>query len=112
MMKGKPRNRQLFANLRKRQDTKQKNTTDSSPVIVSDPGMTNANMKLVTVDVELPDKLETPTQKLDAGEFIVPRVVALKDLKQTLEEYDKQGFAVDARVSHFATGYDLARRIA
>ena len=47
--------------------------------------MTNANMKLVTLDVLLPDKLETPPQKLDTGEFIVRRVIKLESLKQELE---------------------------
>lgn len=48
-------------------------------------GMTTANMKLVVVDVLLDDKLETPDQKLEAGEFIVKRVVALKDLDAELK---------------------------
>jgi len=47
--------------------------------------MSNANMKLVTLDVLLADKLETPPQKLDAGEFIVRRVVKLESLKQELK---------------------------
>ena len=46
--------------------------------------MTNANMKLVTVDVPFPDKLETYEQKLDAGEFIVKRVVELDKLVDIL----------------------------
>lgn len=57
---------------------------ESSPVIVSDPGMTNANMKLVILDVRLEDKLEVPVQKLDAGEFIVKRVVELAKLEEEL----------------------------
>lgn len=43
-------------------------------------GMTNANMKVVVLDVLLPDQMETPTQKLEAGEFIVSRVVELSKL--------------------------------
>jgi ADP-ribose pyrophosphatase len=48
-------------------------------------GMTTANMKIVTLDVTLKDELETPEQKLDEGEAIVKRVVALKDLYNELK---------------------------
>ncbi|KAG6845040.1 hypothetical protein H0H87_001377 [Tephrocybe sp. NHM501043] len=84
---------------------------ESSPVIVSDPGMTNANMKLVVLSVVLDDKLKLPDQKLDAGEFIVRRVVELSKLHQELRDYDTKGFVVDARLSHWASGYDLAARL-
>ncbi|KAG6889779.1 hypothetical protein C0992_004197 [Termitomyces sp. T32_za158] len=84
---------------------------DSSPVIVPDPGMTNANMKLVVLSVVLDDKLELPDQKLDPGEFIVRRVVELSKLNSELKDYDTRGFVIDARLSHFATGYELASRL-
>lgn len=45
-------------------------------------GMTNANMRLVTVDVPFPDQLETYDQKLDAGEFITKRVVEISKLSE------------------------------
>lgn len=44
--------------------------------------MTNANMKLVMVDVPFPGELETYEQKLDAGEFITRRVVELNKLSE------------------------------
>jgi len=84
---------------------------ESSPVIVSDPGMTNANMKLVVLGVNLDDKMEAPDPKLDAGEFIVKRVVELAKLYDELKAYNEKGFVVDARLSHFASGYEMARRI-
>lgn len=38
-----------------------------SPIVVADPGMTNANMQLVVVDVKLEsDDLEPPKAKLEA----------------------------------------------
>lgn len=43
-------------------------------------GMTNANMKLIVLSVPLEDQMETPDAKLDAGEFIVKRVVELAKL--------------------------------
>ena len=48
-------------------------------------GMTNANMKLVVLNVLLEDKMETPDAKLDAGEFIVTRVVELAKLNDELK---------------------------
>jgi len=83
----------------------------SSPLIVSDPGMTNANMKLVTVDVPFPDRLEMYDQKLDAGEFITRRIVEIRSLTRELAEYERKGFAVDARLSHFAAGFDMALKL-
>jgi hypothetical protein len=47
--------------------------------------MTTANMKLVVLAVELADKLETPEQKLEAGEFIVKRVVEIAKLNEELK---------------------------
>ena len=44
--------------------------------------MTNANMKLVMVDVPFSGELETYEQKLDAGEFITRRVVELSKLSE------------------------------
>jgi len=85
---------------------------EATPVIVSDPGMTTANMKLVVVNVDLPDKMEAPEQKLEAGEFIVKRVVELAKLNDELRAYDEKGFVVDAKLAHWASGYEMARRIA
>ncbi|KAF8078205.1 NUDIX hydrolase domain-like protein [Lyophyllum atratum] len=84
---------------------------EESPVVVTDPGMTNANMKLVIVNVVLPDQMEFPKQKLDAGEFISTRVLELAKLNTELKEYARNGLVVDARLSHFAIGYDLANHI-
>ena len=49
-------------------------------------GMTSANMQLTTIKVELEegDELKEPEQHLDEGEFVEKRIVALKDLYQTL----------------------------
>lgn len=48
-------------------------------------GMTNANMKLVVLNVVLPDQLETPSQQLQPGEFIVRRVIQLDKLNDKLK---------------------------
>ncbi|KAF8892653.1 NUDIX hydrolase domain-like protein [Infundibulicybe gibba] len=84
---------------------------ESSSVIVCDPGMTNANMKLVVLDVPFDGQLESSAQKLEAGEFITKRVVEVANLQAELKEYTNKGFAIDARLSHFVTGYEMGRKI-
>jgi len=84
---------------------------ECSSSIVCDPGMTSAKFKLVVVKVELEDKMEYPVPHPDPGEHIVVKVVELARLKLELEEYDRKGFVVDARLFHFASGYDMAERI-
>ncbi|KAI0928177.1 hypothetical protein AcW1_005503 [Taiwanofungus camphoratus] len=64
---------------------KGKKVLQSSPLLVCDPGMTTANMKLVSVDVPFPDKLEASAQKLDPGEFITVRIVELPKLAAELK---------------------------
>ncbi|KAH8833477.1 NUDIX hydrolase domain-like protein, partial [Flagelloscypha sp. PMI_526] len=56
----------------------------STSILASDPGMTNANMKLITLAVDLADTLETPQQKLEAGEHIVVKVLPLAKLQEQL----------------------------
>lgn len=84
---------------------------ESSSVVVCDPGMTNANMKLVVLSVTLEDAMELPEANLEAGEFIVKRVVELQKLNQQLRDYSEKGFVIDARLSHFAAGYTMAERV-
>ena len=47
--------------------------------------MTNANMQLAMLNVDLEDKMEMPIPKLEVGEHIVTRVVELSRLKYELE---------------------------
>jgi ADP-ribose pyrophosphatase len=82
-----------------------------SPVVFSDPGMTNANMHLVVLGVDLEDELTRPESKLDPGEHIVTKVVEVKNLNAQLEDYNKKGFVVDARLSHLASGMELAKKL-
>ncbi|QRV91403.1 NUDIX family hydrolase [Ceratobasidium sp. AG-Ba] len=59
-----------------------------SPLLVSDPGMTSANMKLVAVNVDL-NEAKNP-QKLDEGEHIVKRVIELDKLLGELSGSDRR----------------------
>ncbi|KAF3100647.1 hypothetical protein TWF569_010397 [Orbilia oligospora] len=80
-----------------------------SPTIVSDPGMTTANMQLVVMEVNLKEGDPEPQQQLDDGEFIERVVVPLDELHNKLVDYEKNGYAVDARLYHWAAGVDFAR---
>ncbi|KAI0272525.1 NUDIX hydrolase domain-like protein [Gloeopeniophorella convolvens] len=84
---------------------------DASALLATDPGMTTANMKLVILDVPLDGDMESPDQHLEDGEAIVRRAVEVKNLYRELKEYEKKHFVVDARLSHFAAGFDLAERL-
>ncbi|RXK35524.1 ADP-ribose pyrophosphatase [Tremella mesenterica] len=55
-----------------------------SSILVKDPGMTGANMQLVTINVNLGKNDPEPQQKLDEGEHIVKRVIPLQDLPAVL----------------------------
>ncbi|KAI8842068.1 NUDIX hydrolase domain-like protein [Chytridium lagenaria] len=82
-----------------------------SPIMVSDPGMSNANMQLVTVEVDLdaPEN-ENATPELEPTEFIERVLTPIDGLLKTLQESVAEGYAVDARLMHFAEGLDVARK--
>ncbi|KAF8507557.1 NUDIX hydrolase domain-like protein [Gautieria morchelliformis] len=104
-----------FRELEEETGFKADSVLETSPLMVSDPGMTSANMKLVSlrVPVDNADAFENlPKQHLESGEFIVRRVIRLDRLHRELQAYADQGFVVDAKLSHFALGYDLSSRLA
>lgn len=80
-----------------------------SPTIVSDPGLSSANMQLATVEVNLKEGDLEPEQALDDGEFIERVVVPLDELYDRLVQYDKEGKTVDARLWHWAAGMHFAK---
>jgi len=82
---------------------------DSSPILACDPGMTTANMKLVTLRVPVSDTM--PQQHLDPGEHIVRHIVQLDTLYDTLKDFTKKGHIVDARLAHFAAAIAITRKI-
>ncbi|KIJ38874.1 hypothetical protein M422DRAFT_32948 [Sphaerobolus stellatus SS14] len=90
---------------------------DSSDLMVSDPGMSSTNMKLVTLRVPVEDYDTLPKQVLEPGEFIKPVVVELDKLYDKLQGLNStlivmQNYVVDARLSHLAIGYKLNSHIA
>jgi len=80
-----------------------------SPTIVSDPGMSTANMKLAMVEVDLKEGDVEPEQALDDGEFIERVLVPVEELYERLIQYDKEGKKVDARLWHWAAGVHFAK---
>ncbi|KAI0004773.1 NUDIX hydrolase domain-like protein [Xylariaceae sp. FL0662B] len=85
---------------------------DVSPTIVSDPGLTNANMQMVTVEVDLGENDEKPEQHLDDGEYIERLVVPLSELYNKLQALSKEpDKIVDARLFHWALGLHWSQRL-
>ncbi|KAG7291156.1 hypothetical protein NEMBOFW57_001168 [Staphylotrichum longicolle] len=87
--------------------------TSVSPVQAADPGMSDANMKLVMVEVKLgeEDGEELPVQRLEDGEHIQRVVVPLTELYQRLVEWSEgERKIVAAKLFHFAAGMEFARK--
>merc|ERR1712093_51297 len=85
-----------------------------SEVCADSPGMSTETTVLVSVRVDLDDSTEDypePKQDLDEGEFIEKRIVYIKDLYNTLREYQKLGYMVDTRLHHLAYGLKAARAL-
>ncbi|GAA5958264.1 hypothetical protein JCM8115_004038 [Rhodotorula mucilaginosa] len=79
--------------------------------IVSDPGLSAANMSLVTLEVELKEGEEEPKPHLDEGEHIDVRLVPVMELYAHLQAFEKLGYTVDARLHHYAAGIELAKTL-
>lgn len=82
-----------------------------SPVQAADPGLSDANMQLVMVEVRLGEKEEPePEQRLEDGEHIQRVVVPLGELYGKLVEYSKgERMVVSAKLFHFAAGMEFAK---
>lgn len=83
-----------------------------SPPQAADPGMTNANMQLVMVDVDLPADHDgrAPDQRLEDGEHIERVIIPLADFYDRLVEYAaRDRFVVAAKLFHFAAGMRFAQ---
>lgn len=75
-----------------------------SPIVMADPGMSSANMRFVTVSVDLDDAANAggPTPQLEEGEHIESHVVPLADVAKVLDDprllVRKPNVSVDARL--------------
>ncbi|KAG0149806.1 hypothetical protein CROQUDRAFT_131009 [Cronartium quercuum f. sp. fusiforme G11] len=80
---------------------------DVQRLMVCDPGLSNATMALVTIEVKLKSDA-VPQPQPDEGEHIIVKLVELRSLKKTLDEYSsREGYTVDARLMHLAYGLSL-----
>lgn len=80
-----------------------------SPTVVSDPGLSGANMRVATVEVELSEGEAEPEQVLEEGECIERVVVPLDELYERLVRYAGEGKTVDARLWQWAAGINFAK---
>ncbi|TKA55358.1 hypothetical protein B0A53_02282 [Rhodotorula sp. CCFEE 5036] len=72
--------------------------SDPDPVpLANSPGLSAANMSLVTLEVELKEGEEEPKPHLDEGEHIDVRLVPVMELYAHLQAFEKLGYTVDAR---------------
>ncbi|EPY54318.1 ADP-ribose diphosphatase [Schizosaccharomyces cryophilus OY26] len=82
---------------------------EATTVMYNDPGLTNANLKIILVDIDMskPEN-QNPQQRLDQGEYITNFPIKLSSLQDELFSLEHQGFAVDVRLSTFALGMQAA----
>ncbi len=74
-------------------------------------GLSNANSKLVTIEVDALENSD-PKQSLDDGEQIQVVTVPISQLMSTLVNYAQQeGYIVDAKLWMLAQGLQLAAAI-
>ncbi|KAF2634612.1 hypothetical protein P280DRAFT_523912 [Massarina eburnea CBS 473.64] len=82
-----------------------------SPVMFNDPGFCNTNLRMVHVTVDLSlEENQNPQPSLEDNEFIETFSVPLKDLWAECKKFEKEGYAIDARVGTLAEGVEFARR--
>ncbi|EPX74319.1 ADP-ribose diphosphatase [Schizosaccharomyces octosporus yFS286] len=82
---------------------------EATTIMYNDPGLTNANLKIILVDIDMSNpQNQNPQQQLDQGEYITNFPIKLSSLQDELFSLEKQGFAVDVRLSTFALGMQAA----
>jgi ADP-ribose pyrophosphatase len=81
-----------------------------SPPQAADPGLSNTNMQLVMVEVNLGEGDEEPEQRLEDGEHIQRIIVPLTKFYDRLVDYSKkERMIVAAKLFHFAAGMHFAQ---
>lgn len=77
-----------------------------------DPGFCNTNLALVHVDIDamLPAN-QAPVPQLEENEFIEVFSTPLRELHAQCVRWEKEGYAIDARVGTLAEGLELGKRL-
>ena len=85
--------------------------TETGPVVSSDPGLTNATLQLVMMEVQLKEGDAMPEQRLDDGELIERVVVPLDQLYSRLIEWSKKDrYMVAGKLYYWAAGMHFAKQ--
>ncbi|MCJ1271882.1 hypothetical protein MMC22_011787 [Lobaria immixta] len=84
---------------------------DVGVVMFNDPGFCNTNLNLVhvTVNMSLPAN-QAPKPQLEESEFIEVFSTPLRELYGQCKRWEREGYAIDARVGTLAEGIEVARR--
>ncbi|RKF64773.1 putative Nudix hydrolase P35G2.12 [Golovinomyces cichoracearum] len=77
----------------------------------SNPGFCNTNLKMIhmTIDMNKPEN-QNPQPELEENEFIEVFTLPLKSLFSQCEIWEREGYALDARVATLAEGIEMAKR--
>ncbi|KAI5820979.1 NUDIX hydrolase domain-like protein [Pyronema omphalodes] len=85
--------------------------TEKSCLMFNDPGMCNTNLHMVHVKIDLTkEENKNPKPQLEENEFIECFTVPLKDLYAECRRFEKEGYAIDARVGTLAEGFELVKK--
>lgn len=83
---------------------------DKSPIIFNDPGFTNTNLCMVTIEVDMTlQENKHPVAQLEDGEFIETFAVELDKFHDEMISLFENGYKLDARVQNIAQGLQLAK---
>lgn len=83
---------------------------ETSPAVASDPGLTNATLQLVMMEVKLGEDEAMPEQRLDDGELIERVVVPLSELYEKLLTWSRDDkYMVAGKLFYFAAGMHFAK---
>jgi len=84
---------------------------EESFIMFNDPGFCNTNTKMVHVDVDMSiEENKKPMPQLEEGEFVESFTTPLVGLWEKCIQWEKEGYAIDARVGGIAEGVEIARR--
>ncbi|TQS36336.1 hypothetical protein Golomagni_03219 [Golovinomyces magnicellulatus] len=77
----------------------------------SNPGFCNTNLKMIhiTIDMNKPEN-QNPQPELEENEFIEVFTLPLKSLFSQCEIWEREGYALDARVATLAEGIEMAKK--
>lgn len=80
-------------------------------IMLNDPGFCNTNLKMIhmTIDMNKPEN-QNPQPELEENEFIEVFTQPLKSLFSQCEIWEREGYALDARVATLAEGIEMAKR--